>query len=290
MNEPFFSGTCTALVTPFLGDQVNFPMLQQLIERQIEASVEAIVVCGTTGEAATLTEEEKLNIYLYAKDFAGDRCKIIAGTGSNDTSQAIHLSICAELLGADALLVVSPYYNKATPEGIFRHYQSIAEHVGIPIIVYNVPSRTGLDIPVSVYKRLAEIPSIVGVKEASSDIKKLSRILEECPSDFHVWCGNDDMIVPAMSMGCKGVISVLSNLFPEKVQAMTRAALDGDFDTASSLQLELMPLIHALFCEVNPIPVKAAMKLLGFNCGGYRLPLTEPSEETMERLRLLLQK
>lgn len=290
MNEPFFSGTCTALVTPFLGDQVNFPMLQQLIERQIEAGVEAIVVCGTTGEAATLTEEEKLNIYLYAKDFAGDRCKIIAGTGSNDTSQAIHLSICAELLGADALLVVSPYYNKATPEGIFRHYQSIAEHVSIPIIVYNVPSRTGLDIPVSVYKRLAEIPNIVGVKEASSDIKKLSRILEECPGDFHVWCGNDDMIVPAMSMGCKGVISVLSNLFPEKVQAMTRAALDGDFDTASSLQLELMPLIHALFCEVNPIPVKAAMKLLGFNCGGYRLPLTEPSEETMERLRLLLQK
>jgi 4-hydroxy-tetrahydrodipicolinate synthase len=197
------------------------------------------------------------------------------------------LSRAAEQLGVDGLLLVSPYYNKATPDGLFAHYSAIAGAVQIPCILYNVPSRTGVDIPVEVYRKLSRIPNIVGVKEASSDIVKVARILAECPG-FSVWSGNDDQIVPVMALGGCGVISVLSNVAPEKTKAMTDAALDGDFDTAASLQLELLPLIRALFSEVNPIPVKAAMKAIGFDCGGCRLPLTPMSEEKLAQLMALL--
>lgn len=288
MTNPLFTGCCTALVTPFLDRKVNYPMLQQLLLRQIQAGIEAVVICGTTGESATLTDTEKLELFRCAKDYADDRLCIIAGTGSNDTAHAISLSLQAQDAGADALLVVSPYYNKATPEGLFRHFLSIAHAVKIPIILYNVPSRTGVDIPVSVYQRLARIPNIVGVKEASTDIAKLLKIRQCCPDSFSVWSGNDDMTVAFMSLGAKGVISVAGNVVPEKMQAMTDAALDGDFDSAAALQLDLLPLTDGLFREVNPIPVKAAMKIIGFDCGGCRLPLTEASQETFDLLRQIL--
>ena len=287
MNHPFFSGVCTALVTPFLKDSVNYPMLEQLLRRQYDAGIRA-VICGTTGESATLTDEEKLTMFRYAKKSMPEDLRIIAGTGSNSTVHAIALSQAAQDAGADALLVVSPYYNKATPEGLYLHYAAIASSVQIPVILYNVPSRTGVDIPVEVYRRLSQIPNIAGVKEASSDIRKLARIRSQCPDHFTVWCGNDDLAVAAMALGAKGLISVVSNIEPEITGSMIGAALDGDFDTATALQLSLLPLIEALFQEVNPIPVKAAMAMIGYDCGSCRMPLCSPSEETSALLKDLL--
>lgn len=288
MNHPFFTGVCTALVTPFLKDSVNYPMLEQLLRRQYDAGIRAVVICGTTGESATLTDEEKLTMFRYAKKSMPEDLRIIAGTGSNSTVHAIALSQAAQDAGADALLVVSPYYNKATPEGLYLHYAAIASSVQIPVILYNVPSRTGVDIPVEVYRRLSQIPNIAGVKEASSDIRKLARIRSQCPDHFTVWCGNDDLAVAAMALGAKGLISVVSNIEPEITGSMIGAALDGDFDTATALQLSLLPLIEALFQEVNPIPVKAAMAMIGYDCGSCRMPLCSPSEETSALLKDLL--
>lgn len=288
MNHPFFSGVCTALVTPFLKDSINYPMLEQLLRRQYDAGIRALVICGTTGESATLTDEEKLTMFRYAKKSMPEDLRIIAGTGSNSTVHAIALSQAAQDAGADALLVVSPYYNKATPEGLYLHYAAIASSVQIPVILYNVPSRTGVDIPVEVYRRLSQIPNIAGVKEASSDIRKLARIRSQCPDHFTVWCGNDDLAVAAMALGAKGLISVVSNIEPEITGSMIGAALDGDFDTATALQLSLLPLIDALFQEVNPIPVKAAMAMIGYDCGSCRMPLCSPSEETSALLKDLL--
>lgn len=288
MNNPFFTGCCTALVTPFLDQKVNYPMLEQLLQKQLLAGLEATLVCGTTGESATLTDDEILEIIRRAKAYVGDQIRLIAGTGSNDTAHAVALSKAAQEAGADALLVVSPYYNKATPDGLVRHYLSIAHAVKIPLILYNVPSRTGVDIPVSVYRRLSAIPNIVGVKEASNDIGKILRIRASCPESFTIWAGNDDLTVPAISLGAKGVISVAGNVYPEEMQDMAMAALDGDFDTAAALQIQLLPLTEALFREVNPIPVKAAMKCIGYDCGGCRLPLTEASSETFDALRRIL--
>lgn len=288
MQKPFFTGACTALVTPFLGGKVNYPMLEQLLHRQMEAGIEAVVICGTTGESATLSDCEKLKLFRKAKECVGDRCLILAGTGSNSTDHAAALSAAAEETGVDGLLVVSPYYNKTTPMGLILHYSAIASQVHIPVIPYNVPSRTGLDMQVSVYRELAEIPNIVGIKEASADITKIAQIRSECPASFCVWSGNDDQAVPVMSLGGQGVISVVSNLLPEKTQAMAKAALDGDFDTAAAIQIELLPLIRLLFAEVNPIPVKAAMKLIGYDCGDCRLPLSPVSDELLEKLKTLL--
>lgn len=287
MDKPFFTGVCTALVTPFLGGQVNYPMLEQLLRRQIDAGIEAVVLCGTTGESATLHDEEKLEMVRRAKAFVGSSCKILAGTGSNSTEHALLLSMEAEKAGADGLLVVTPYYNKATPSGLLAHYGAIATAVHIPVIAYNVPSRTGVDIPVAVYQALSRIPNLAGVKEASPDISKIAKIAAACPN-FPIWSGNDDQAVAVMSLGGQGVISVVSNLLPEKTQAMARAALDGDFDTAAALQLELLPLIQALFREVNPIPVKAAMALMGYDCGPCRLPLTPMGEKNLLELEQTL--
>ena len=288
MKHPFFSGVCTALVTPFLKDTVNYPMLEQLLRRQYDAGIRALVICGTTGESATLTDEEKLTMFRYAKKSGPEDLRILAGTGSNSTAHAIALSQAAQDAGADGLLVVSPYYNKATPEGLYLHYAAIASSVQIPVILYNVPSRTGVDIPVEVYRRLSQIPNIAGVKEASSDIRKIARIRSQCPDHFTVWCGNDDLAVAAMALGAKGLISVVSNIEPEITGSMIGAALDGDFDTATALQLSLLPLIDALFQEVNPIPVKAAMAMIGYDCGGCRMPLCGPSENTAALLQDLL--
>ena len=285
MIHSFFQGACTALVTPFLGDRVNFPMMEILLKRQMDAGIRTIVLCGTTGESATLSDSEKLEIIRRAKRYTGDSCTILAGTGSNCTEHAVALSRAAQAAGADGLLVVSPYYNKATSEGLITHYSAIASAVQIPLVLYNVPSRTGVDIPVEVYRVLSQIPNIVGVKEASGDLTKMAETLRTCQTGFSVWSGNDDQAVAAMSLGGAGVISVVSNLLPERVQAMSLAALDGDLDTAAALQLELLPLIRTLFREINPIPVKAAMEIIGFDCGACRLPLTPPDEKTLQELR-----
>lgn len=288
MKDVFFTGVCTALVTPFLGGQVNYPMLEQLLKRQMDAGIEAVVIAGTTGESPTLSDEEKLEMFRRAKEYVGSHCKIIAGTGSNSTAHMVDLSVEAQKYGVDGLLIVSPYYNKATPDGLVAHYLSVARAVDLPIILYNVPSRTGVDIPVSVYKRLSRIPNIVGVKEASSDITKITRIRAACGSEFSVWSGNDDQICPVLSLGGKGVISVLSNVVPELTRDLCGAALNGDFDTAADLQIRLQPLIELLFSEVNPIPIKAAMKLIGYDCGPCRLPLSALSRENHMKMEEIL--
>ena len=290
MKNPIFTGVCTALVTPFLQSEINYPMVDVLLRRQLDAGISSVVVAGTTGESPTLSDEEKLELVRRAKAYTGDACTVIVGTGSNNTEHAISLSRGAEEAGADALLVVSPYYNKATPSGLIAHYAAIANSVSIPVILYNVPSRTGVDIPVSVYRRLSAIGNIAGVKEASTDITKIARIRNECPKDFYVWSGNDEQITPAMSLGAMGVVSVLSNLCPVEAQLMAQAALKGDFDTAAALQIKLLPLIDLLFCEVNPIPIKEAMGLIGYDCGGCRLPLTALTRENREKLMKYLQK
>lgn len=213
MKSPLFTGVCTALVTPMMNGEVNYPMLERLITRQMEGGIHALVLCGTTGEAPTLTDAEKRNIIARAKQVTGDDCLIIAGTGSNDTSHAVRLSRQAQEAGADAVLVVSPYYNKATPEGLCLHYQAVALSVQLPVIVYNVPSRTGVDIPVSVYRELSAMENIAGVKEATGDMKKILSIRAQCPAHFRVWSGCDELTVPTLALGGAGVISVLSNLY-----------------------------------------------------------------------------
>lgn len=288
MKKPIFTGACTALVTPFLEEKLNTPMLRQLIRRQLNAGMDALVICGTTGESASLSDAEKLELFRVSREAIPENVAFIAGTGSNDTAHAIALSQAAEDCGADALLLVSPYYNKGTEDGLYRHYAAIADSVHIPLILYNVPGRTGLDMPVSLYRQLAELPNVLGVKEASADIRKIGKIRQACPPDFFVWCGNDDLAVPAMALGALGIISVISNVEPELTHAMVWAALDGDFDTAADLQLRLYPLIEALFREVNPAPVKAAMQLIGYDCGDCRLPVGSVSEATRARLQSLL--
>lgn len=288
MKQPIFTGACTALVTPFLDGQINYPMAQVLLGRQIEAGIRAVVIAGTTGESATLSDDEKLTLIRRCKEYAGDACRIIAGTGSNSTDHAIALSREAEQAGADALLVVSPYYNKATTDGLYAHFLAIAHAVSIPVILYNVPSRTGVDIPVSVYQRLCQVPNIAGVKEASADITKITRTRNACGDDFAIYSGNDDQAVPVMALGGQGVISVVSNLFPAQTQAMCQAALSGDFQRAAELQCRLQPLTELLMCEVNPIPIKEALGFAGYDCGGCRLPLTRMTKENREKLRAYL--
>lgn len=285
MNKQLFSGVCTALVTPFIDGKINYPMAEMLLKRQIDAGVRTIVLAGTTGEAPTLSDPEKIELFHRCKSYVGDSCMIIAGTGTNSTARTVELSVAAEQAGVDGLLVVSPYYNKSTPDGLYAHYRSIANPVSLPIIVYNVPGRTGMDIPVSVYARLSAIPNLVGVKEASNDITKITKTRCACSNRFTIWTGNDDLIVPAISLGARGVISVLSNICPAETADMVQAALNGDFDTASSLQCQLQPLVELLFCEVNPIPVKAAMQYIGYDCGNCRLPLSCLSKENQNRLR-----
>lgn len=289
MKNPIFSGTCTALVTPFINGSINYPLAEQLLRRQMEAGIPAVVLAGTTGESATLTDAEKIQLFKRSKTYCADHCKIIAGTGSNSTEHAVALSVAAEKAGVDAILVVSPYYNKATPDGLVAHYLAIANAVSIPVILYNVPTRTGVDIPVEVYKQLAMIPNIVGVKEACFDITKTARIRNECPPDFYIWAGNDDQIVPSVSLGGKGVISVLSNLFPAETEMMVQCALTGDFTAAAKMQCQFLPLIDLLFCEVNPIPVKAAMRMIGYDCGECRLPLVNLSRSNKKRLEAYFQ-
>ena len=284
MKNPFFTGACTALVTPFKEGKINYAMVETLLNRQIEAGIEAVVMAGTTGEAPTLSDAEKLELFRFSKRVCEGQCKVIAGTGSNSTAHTIALSRAAADVGADGLLLVTPYYNKATPDGLTAHYIAAASAVEIPVILYNVPGRTGLDIPLSVYERLAKVPNIVGVKEASTDVAKITRLRNTCP-DLTIWTGCDELITPVMALGASGIISVVSNILPIETQALTRAALAGDFDTAADLQCRLQPLIDLLFCEVSPVPVKAALELLGYDCGPCRMPLGRLSESNLKKLQ-----
>ena len=286
--KPLFQGACTALVTPFRLDFVHTEAYDQLLDRQMKAGIAALVVCGTTGESATMSDTERLDLIGHTVDYVRGRCKVIAGTGSNHTAHAVTLSKEAEKLGADGLLLVSPYYNKATEAGLIAHYTAIADQVHIPCIAYNVPSRTGVDIPVSVYRALAAHPNFCGVKEAGGDVGKIARIRQACGPEFFIWSGNDDQTVPVMALGGLGVISVLSNLYPEPVVRLTGLCLAGRYREAANLQAALMPIIDALFCEVNPIPVKAALRLAGLDVGHCRLPLTDPTPEHLELLRRLV--
>ncbi len=285
MQEPLFTGVCTALVTPSLHDEVNLPMLRMLITRQETAGIHAITLFGTTGESATLTDAEKHTIMVCAREQSD--AILLAGTGSNSTAHAVELAMQAEKDGADGLLVVSPYYNKANNDGLVAHYAAIAQSVKIPVILYNVPSRTGLEIPVSVYRKLSEIPNIIGVKETTGNLTKLTQIANACPKDFYVWCGSDELSTAYLAMGAKGCISVLSNIAPEDTADLINAGLDGDFDTAFSLQCSLAPLIDYLFCEVNPIPVKALLQEIGLDCGKCRLPLCDLTPAGREKMQKL---
>ena len=259
-------------------------MVEQLLKRQIDSGIRTVILSGTTGESPTLSDQEKTELIRRAKAYTGNDCQIIAGTGTNSTKHAIQLSIAAQEAGADALLVVSPYYNKGNADGLYAHFLAIARSVDLPVILYNVPSRTGIDVPISVYKRLSAQPNIIGVKEASTDITKIARIKATCPADFYIWSGNDDQVVPTISLGGKGVVSVLSNLCPEEAITMTEAALDGDFDTAAALQCRLLPIIELLFSEVNPIPIKYAMRCAGYDCGECRLPLGPLSQTIRQKI------
>lgn len=285
MKRPVFTGLCTALVTPFRGDGVNYEMLEALIERQIRSGADAIVLAGTTGESPTLTDAEKLEIFRVGVNTAAGRTKIIAGTGSNSTAKAVDLSQQAARMGVDAILAVTPYYNKSTQPGLIQYYTAVAEASGLPVIAYNVPSRTGVDIRVETSRKLAEIPGIAGIKEASGDISKIGRILSACGDALPVYSGNDDQTVPIMALGGLGVISVASNVVPRPMKELTDACLTGAYPKAAAIQRKLLKLMDLMFCQVNPIPVKAAMELMGFDCGSCRLPLDDLPDEDVQKLR-----
>lgn len=288
MKRLLFSGLCTALVTPFIDGKVNYPMVDLLIRRQIEAGVEAIVLAGTTGESPTLSDDEKMELFRRGVKAADGQCKIIAGTGTNSTVHAIALSRQAQACGVDGLLVVTPYYNKATQNGLVKHYKAIADSVDLPVIAYNVPSRTGVDISPAVCEKLAQVPNIVGIKEASGDISKVLKIIAACGSDLPLYSGNDDQTVAIMALGGKGLISVVSNVLPLETNAMVTAAANGDFDLAALMQRKLLPLTDLMFCQVNPIPVKAAMKYVGYDVGGCRMPLDELSAQNESKIAAFL--
>ena len=286
MRTPVFTGSCPALVTPF--DQnniINYDVFGRLIDAQIEAGVDAVCVCGTTGESATMSIREHIAAVEFCVKRVNHRVKVIAGAGSNDTSAAVYLSQHAQDSGADALLHVTPYYNKASQTGLIKHYEYIADRVELPIILYNVPSRTGVSFTAETYQVLSQNPKINGVKEASGNFSLLAHTRFLCGDDFYIWSGNDDQVVPMMALGAKGVISVASNIVPQVMVKMTRLCLENDFAAASKLQIQYMDLIDALFTEVNPIPIKAAMNLLGQEAGPLRLPLCDISEKNLEVLR-----
>ena len=286
MRTPVFTGVCPALVTPFHeSGGVNFEAFAKLIDYQIRGGVSALCVCGTTGESSTMTREERDTAIKFCVEQAAGRVKVIAGTGSNSTSVTVELSQRAQDMGADALLLVTPYYNKASQAGLIQHYETVAASVHLPLILYNVPGRTGVSFTAETYRRLAENPQINGVKEASGNFDLITHTRALCPEDFYIWSGNDDQVVPMMALGAKGVISVASNIIPEPMAELCRLCLAGDFEHAVSLQIKYTSLFDALFADINPIQIKTAMNLLGMDMGGLRLPLCAPSEANLQRLK-----
>ncbi|MBR4014765.1 MAG: 4-hydroxy-tetrahydrodipicolinate synthase [Anaerotignum sp.] len=285
-----FTGAGVALVTPTHADgSVNFEKMKELIEFQLANDTDALIICGTTGEASTLSDEVQVECVRYAKEVAAGRVPVIAGAGSNDTAHCIELAQACEKAGADAVLLVTPYYNKATQKGLILHYTAIANSINIPIILYNVPGRTGCNLaPKTVYE-LSKVKNIVAVKEASGDLSQVAEIAALCGPDFDIYSGNDDQILPILSLGGKGVISVLSNVAPKNTHDMVVKFMNGDLKGAISLQLGAIELISALFCEVNPIPVKAALNMMGYEVGSCRLPLCDMAENNLETLKKALQ-
>ena len=290
MKKTIFKGCGTAIATPFTEDGVNFEEFGKLLEDQIANEVDAIIVCGTTGESATMSEEEKKEVIKFEIDKVNKRTKVVIGTGSNNTTSAIKMSKYAEEAGADALLVVTPYYNKTTQKGLVAHYKAIAESVSLPIIMYSVPSRTGVNITPETCLELSKIENIVAIKEASGNISQVAKIASLCKDNLDIYSGNDDQVIPLLSLGGKGVISVLSNVMPKYTHEMVHKYLDGDVKEASKMQLDVLDLIDALFCEVNPIPVKYALNLMGYNFGKPRMPLIELSDSNKEKLEEIMKK
>ena len=282
-----FKGSAVALITPFdKNGNVNFEKIKELVEFQITNGTNAIVVCGTTGEASTMTVEEQLATIKAVVDATNKRVPVIAGTGGNNTTHSIYMSQEAEKLGADALLIITPYYNKANKSGLRKHFVSIANSVKLPIILYNVPSRTKVNIPPTLVAYLANnVENIVAIKEASGDLSQVTEVCRLVPQDFAVYSGNDDSILPLLSVGGCGVISVLANICPKETHDLVQKFLDGDIEGSRKLQLDMKPLIDALFIEVNPVPVKTAANLLGFDVGNLRLPLAEMDEQNLEVLK-----
>ncbi len=284
MKPILFKGCGTAIATPFKDTSVNITEFKKLVEFQIENKVDSLIVCGTTGEASTMTKEEKIEVINCAIKTSNKKIPIIVGTGSNNTKQAIENSQLAESLGADGLLVVTPYYNKSTQKGLIDHYKAIAESVSIPIILYNVPGRTGVNILPQTCLELSKIPNIVAIKEASGNISQVAEIAKLCGDNLYIYSGNDDQIVPILSLGGIGVISVLSNIKPKLTHDIVQNFFEGNLSASLKLQLDNLPLIKLLFTEVNPIPVKAALNILGFDFGEPRLPLSPISNENFKLL------
>ena len=288
MKIPVFTGAATAIITPFFNDKLDTEAYLRLLKLQAASDVSAVVVCGTTGEASTLTRPERRILYTLTRTYLNKKQKWIAGIGTNSTASSIELAKEAEEYGADALLAVTPYYNKCTQNGLIRHYTAIADSTNLPLILYTVPSRTGMDILPESCRILCQHPKINGIKEASGSISKAMEIRSVCGNEFHIWSGNDDQIVPMMSIGAKGVISVLSNICPNKVSALCKACIKNDYPLAAELQCKSIPLINALFSEVNPIPIKAALSELRLCKNELRLPLTPMSTEKKEIMMKLL--
>ncbi len=288
MKKILFKGCGTALATPFTDSGINFEEFEKLIKFQINEGADSLIVCGTTGESATMSLDEKKELIKFTVEKTKGRIPVIAGTGSNCTRNTIELSKYAEQTGVDGLLIVTPYYNKTTQEGLIKHYSEIAKNTSLPIILYNVPSRTGINITPQTCLKLSKIDNIIAIKEASGNISQVAEIASLCKDNLNIYSGNDDQIIPILSLGGIGVISVLSNIYPRYTHNITQNFFDGNISKSTKLQLNAIPLIKALFSEVNPIPVKTALNLIGFNFGAPRLPLIETSNELKEKLKKII--
>lgn len=289
MKKILFKGCGTAIITPFNENGVDFKEFEKLIEFQINNSIDAIIVCGTTGESSTMTEKERKDTIEFAVKIANKRVPIIAGTGGNCTSSVIEFTKWAENIGVDGALIVTPYYNKTTQSGLIAHYKAIAEETNLPIIIYSVPSRTGVNITPETCLELSKIENIVAIKEASGNISQVAEIKALCKDNLHIYSGNDDQILPVLSLGGLGVISVLSNIYPKDTHDIVSNFLNGNIESSINLQIKSIDIIKALFCEVNPIPVKAALNMIGYNVGVPRLPLVEMSDSGKEKLKIALE-
>ena len=289
MKKEIFKGAGTAISTPFEGGEVNYKAYDRLLDYQLDNDIDAIIVCGTTGESATMDSDEKKRLIEHTLEKVDGRAKVTAGTGGNNTKEAIAMSKFADSIEVDGLLVVTPYYNKATQDGLVKHYKLIADSVNTPIIAYNVPSRTGVNITPETCKKLSEIPNINAIKEASGNISQVAKIAALCGDDLNIYSGNDDQIIPVLALGGKGVISVLSNVMPFYTHQMVMEYLDGHIDSARQMQLDVLDLCEALFSEVNPIPVKEALNQMGFDFGEPRMPLTPMSRDKAKVLTKSLQ-
>lgn len=283
-----FEGSGVAIVTPFNDKGVDYDKLKDLLEWHVKEGTDSIVICGTTGEATTMTENEKKTVIKFAVDVINKRIPVIAGTGSNNTLSAMEMSRYAQSVGVDAILVITPYYNKTSQKGLFKHFKAVNDSVNIPIILYNVPSRTGVNITPKDLVQIVELNNVVAIKEASGNISQIMEMKSLCKDKIDIYSGNDDQIVPIMSLGGKGVISVLANVIPNEVHTLTKKCLEGKFDEALDIQLNRLKLTNALFIETNPIPVKTAMNLMGFEVGSLRLPLCEMEDSNLETLKTIL--